>query len=526
MPSSPRRPLLACTGWALLLLCALSLPAAAQGRGAQSFAYEPAATDPLPVKTTHSITVNGRTLSYTAEVGKIAIPDASGKTMGHMFYVAYILDNPTPGRPRPVTFSYNGGPGSDSVYVHMGGFGPRRVLLNDDGSNPAPPYQIVDNADTWLNSTDLVFVDAIGTGYSRATSHQTLMQAATAQGDLECFAQFVRLWLYQNNRLNSPLILAGESYGTFRSAGLAYVLWQHHLPLSGVVLLSTAINMATITASYSDDLPYWLALPTQTAIAWHFHKLPPKLQQESLPQVVEQAEQWAQTQYEHDLDLGGQLQGAERQQALSQMAGYTGLSPQLLNSWNLRLSTGVFDASLLRSQRETIGRYDGTVTGEVQTPGATNPQYDASDLLSTPYLHEFVNYLKDELNYKDTTEYGDRGMGGAGIPSWTYNIGGTGGAGGWGARGGGNDTSQDLANVFDQDPSLRLMVCQGYFDQATPVLEARYAVRHLFISPAEYKHVTFETYMSGHMIYAHKDSRAKLRQDFDTFVSSLPAMAK
>src|SRR5690348_1831492 len=143
--------------------------------------------------------------------------------MGHISYVAYLLDHPPAGHPRPVTFSYNGGPGSDSVYVHLGGFGPRRVELNADGSNPAPPYRLVDNADTWLDASDLVFVDAVGTGYSRATSRENLMKAATAQGDMDCFAQFVRLWLYQNDRLNAPLILAGESYGTFRSAGLSYV---------------------------------------------------------------------------------------------------------------------------------------------------------------------------------------------------------------------------------------------------------------------------------------------------------------
>ncbi|MGH9476913.1 MAG: S10 family peptidase [Terriglobales bacterium] len=510
-------------GFSLLALALAALPAAAQsGPVTQPFAYEPAATDPPPVKTRHSITVNGATLQYTAEVGKIPIPDASGKTMGHMFYVAYILDNPAPGVPRPVTFSYNGGPGSDSVYVHMGGFGPRRVALNPNGSNPAPPYSIVDNADTWLDATDLVFVDAIGTGYSRAASHKALQQATTAQGDMESFAQFVRMWLYQNNRLNSRLILAGESYGTFRSAGLAYVLWQHHIPLSGIVLLSSALNMNTINVSYSSDLPYWLALPTQTAVAWHFHKLPPKLQKLTLPQVVQQAEQWAQTKYEHDLDLGGALQGPERQQALQEMSDFTGLSPQFLDGWNLRISTAVFDSSLLRSQRETVGRYDGTQLGHSRTPGVMRPDYDASDLLATPYLHEFVDYMKNELDYKTTVEYGDHGMGGAGIPSWTYNVNGNGKAGGWGTNGGGNDASQDLERVFAQDPSLRLMLCEGYFDQATPTLEAVYSIRHLFITPQALSHVTIEHYVSGHMIYAHKDSREKLHRDFDTFVKNLP----
>ncbi|MGH9476995.1 MAG: S10 family peptidase [Terriglobales bacterium] len=503
---------------ALALL--LALPAAAQfGRGQQSFAYEPNATDPPPVKTQHTVTVNGKALHYTAEVGKIPIPDASGKTMGHMFYVAYIVDNPDPSHPRPVTFSYNGGPGYASVWVHIGGFGPRRVALNADGSVAPPPYRLVDNADTWLDATDMVFVDAIGTGYSRATQHKNLVYAASAQGDLECFAQFARMWLYQNNRLNSRIILAGESYGTFRSAGLAHVLWQHHIPVSGIVLLSSVLDMDTLRPTYSNDRPYWLMLPTQTAIAWHFKKLAPNHQKLPLAQAVQQAEEWAQTKYEHYLDLGDALQGAQRQQALQEMSGFTGLSAQFLDSWNLRVSTALFDSSLLRAQGEIIGRYDGTQVGYNRTPGQTSPDYDASSDLDTAYQHEFVNYLRDELNYKSTLEYGQYGLGGSGIPNWNYNI----SSGGRSGRGGGasDDVSQYLQQAMVQDPSLRIMLCEGYFDQATPLLEAVYSMRHLFIPVAEQSHITLQHYMSGHMIYAHQDSREQLHRDIDNFVKGL-----
>lgn len=496
---------------------------AAPGRGNQMYGFEPQATDPPPVKTHHSVTIDGRTYPYTAEVGKMPIPDASGKTMGHMFYVAYIVDNPDPSHPRPVTISYNGGPGYASVWVHVGGFGPRRVELNDDGSVPPPPYKLVNNADSWLDATDMVFVDAIGTGYSRATDLKNLKAATNAQGDLESFAQFIRMWLYQNNRLNSPLILAGESYGTFRSAGLANVLWQHHIPVSGIVLLSSVLNFDTLRPSYSNDRPYWLALPTQTAIAWHYHKLPANFQKEPLPTVVQQAEQWAQTKYEHYLDLGDALQGAQRQQALQELSGFTGLSPQFLDSWNLRVSTALFDSSLLRGQREIIGRYDGTQIGTNRTPGDVRPDYDASSDLDTAYQHEFVQYLRDELDYKSTLEYGQYGLGGSGFPGWSYNIS-SGGRFGRGSSGPGNandDVSQDLQRAMVQDPALRVMLCEGYFDQATPMLEATYSMRHLFISPAAQSHISTERYASGHMIYAKKDTREKLHRDFDAFVRSL-----
>lgn len=495
------------------------LPAAAQGRRGggqappQHFQFEPAATDPPPVVTHHTITVNGQTLHYTATVGKMPVPDEAGNTEGHMFYLAFTLDNPDPAHPRPVTFSYNGGPGSDSVWVDVGGFGPRRVALGDEAQIPAPPYQIVDNADTWLDASDLVFVDAMGTGYSRATSEQTLARAASVSGDLQTFSEFIRLWLYNNNRLNSPVILAGESYGTFRSAGLAGTLLRHHIPVSGVVLLSSVLNLMTITPSYSNDRPYWLALPTLTAIAWAHNKLPADLQKETIAQVVQQSETWASTKYEHYLDEGDTLQGAARQQAITEMARFTGLPPEFLDRYNLRIGTSQFNTELLHNEREMVGRYDGTQIGHDRTPGSPFQDYDPSSSIDLPYLHSFVSYLRNELDYKTTLEYGDRGMGGAGNPGWNYELGRN-----WFGTA---DTTPLLAAAFQQEPSLRVMLCEGYFDQATPMFEATNSMKHLFITPEEQSHISIEHYLAGHMLYTHKASREKLHHDFVNFVHSL-----
>jgi len=505
--------------WSALPLVAQA-PGGRGGRGAQaggggggSFSYETGDTDPPPVITHHSITVNGKELAYTAQVGKIPVPDAAGNVEGHMFYVAYILDNPDKSHPRPVTFSFNGGPGSDSVYVHMGGFGPRRVELNDDGSLPPPPYKIVDNQETWLDSTDLVFVDAMGTGYSRAVSREALARAASVSGDLQFFSEFIRLWLYDNNRLNSPLILAGESYGTFRSAGLAGTLLEHHIPVSGVVLLSSVLNLSTLSPSLSDDRPYWLALPTLTAIAYEHKKLPADLQKQPIEQVVQQSKDWASTKYEHYLDLGDALQGQERQTAIAEMARFTGLRSAFIDNWNLRIGTSQFATELLRDQKLTLGRYDGGQIGTNRTPGALNSDYDPSDLLSTPYLHEFIDYLKNELNYKTTLEYGDRAAGGAGNPGWNYELGGR-----WSGTA---DTSPLLASAFAREPSMKLMLVEGFYDQATPMFEADYSMKHLFISPAEQKNITIQHYLAGHMIYIRTQPRQKLHRDFDAFVHSL-----
>ncbi|MFI5269498.1 MAG: S10 family peptidase, partial [Chloroflexota bacterium] len=428
-------------------------------------------------------------------------------------YVAYTLDNPDKTHPRPVTFSFNGGPGSDSTYVHMGGFGPRRVELNDDGSLPPPPYKIVDNQETWLDASDMVFVDAMGTGYSRATSRENLAKAASVSGDLQTFSEFVRLYLYDNNRFNSPVILAGESYGTFRSAGLAGTLIEHHIPVNGVVLLSSVLNLSTLSPSLSDDRPYWLALPTLTAIAYEHKKLPADLQKEPIEQVVQQSKDWASTKYEHDLDLGDALQGPARQQAVAEMARFTGLRPAFLDNWNLRIGTSEFATELLRDQKLTLGRYDGGQIGTNRTPGALNSDYDASDLLSTPYLHEFMDYLKNELNYKTDLEYGDRAMGGAGNPGWNYQLGGR-----WSGTA---DTSPLLASAFAREPSMKLMLVEGFYDQATPMFEADYSMDHLFITPAEKKNITIEHYLAGHMIYIRTQPRQKLHRDFDNFVHSL-----
>ncbi|MGH9488276.1 MAG: S10 family peptidase [Terriglobales bacterium] len=501
---------------------AAALPAAAQypRRGSaphNNFMFETAATDPPPVVTHHTITINGQTLHYTATVGKMPVPDEAGKTEGHMFYVAFTLDNPDPSHPRPVTFSYNGGPGSDSVWVDVGGFGPRRVALNTNATIPAPPYHMVDNAQTWLNASDLVFIDAMGTGYSRATSLANLRKAASVSGDLQTFTEFIREWLYDNNRLNSPVILAGESYGTFRSAGLAGTLIQHHIPVSGVVLLSSVLNLMTLSPSMSNDRPYWLALPTLTAIAWEHKKLPADLEREPLPQVVKQAEQWAGTKYEHYLDEGDTLQGAERQQAISEMARFTGLPPEYLDDNNLRIGTSQFDTELMHQEKEIIGRYDGTQVGHDRTPGSPFQSYDPSSVIDLPYLHEFVNYLRDELGYKTTLEYGDRNVGGAGNPGWNYQLGGF-----WFGTA---DTTPLLASAFEQEPSLRLMLCEGYFDQATPMFEATNSMKHLFITPQEQTHIIIQHYLSGHMLYTHRASRVKLHRDFVTFVNSLAGEA-
>src|SRR6185312_12551015 len=277
----------------VLLFGCVALFAQGRGRGAigpQGHPFDPSETDAPPVVTHHQIQIGGQTLSYTATAGRMLVSDPAGKPEAHIFFVAYTLDGEKQPNRRPLAFIYNGGPGEPAIWVHMGGFGPRRIVLNPDGSLPAPPYSLVDNQETWLQFTDEVFIDPDGTGYSRAVNAAALRATSGVGGDLQSLGEFIRLYLTKYDRYSSPLFLAGESYGTFRSAGLAGYLTQRGIALNGVVLLSSVIDMHTLAESPDNDQPNVLFLPTYTATAWEHKRLPPDLQKETIEQVVKQSE--------------------------------------------------------------------------------------------------------------------------------------------------------------------------------------------------------------------------------------------
>ncbi|MGH9485706.1 MAG: S10 family serine carboxypeptidase-like protein, partial [Terriglobales bacterium] len=256
-----------------ILALALAMPLVAQRRfsfrpRAQQHPYDVSQTDAPPIVTHHQIQIGGQTYSYTATAGRLPVPDASGKTECHIFFVAYTLDG-AKASTRPLAFIYNGGPGEPAIWVQVGGFAPKRIVLQDNGTLPPPPYKMVDNQESWLPFTDMVFIDPDGTGYSQAVSEKALKYTSSVAGDLQSLSSFIRLYLTKYERLSSPLYIAGESYGTFRSAGLAGYLAQQGIALNGVVLLSSVINMHTLDESPDNDLPDVLFLPSFAAIAWY-----------------------------------------------------------------------------------------------------------------------------------------------------------------------------------------------------------------------------------------------------------------
>ncbi len=460
--------------------------------------------DETPAITRHEININGKTLKYTATVAQMPIKAATGETEAHIFYMAYTLDGVTDPASRPLTFAFNGGPGSASIWVHMGAMGPRKAKLLDNGDMPPPPFKLVDNESTWLDQTDLVFIDPVGTGYSRAKTADIARRFNGVQGDLQSVGEFIRMYVHRNNRWTSPLCIAGESYGTFRAAGLAGFLIDQGIAVNGIVLISTVLNFATIRPGLQNSLAYALHLPTYTADAWYHKKLPADLQKD-LKATLKEAEQWAMTGYIEALDKGDLLTPGERKSVIEKLARYTGLEPRYIDNSELRFDVAHFTRELLRDRRMTIGRLDGRLTGPSPLNAGETAEFDPSGTLPRPpYQAAFLNYIQNELGYKTDMVYNVSG----GVMPWDWNI-----------QNGYADTSNLLRNAFAKNPHMKVLVCQGYYDLATPYFAAKYTMNHLGIHPDMHKNITWEFYQSGHMMYIDKESAIKLKRDITEFIN-------
>ncbi|MGZ7032594.1 MAG: S10 family peptidase, partial [Thermoanaerobaculia bacterium] len=313
--------------------------------------------------TSHTITVNGEAIKYTARAGTMIMKDEDGTPRASMFFVAYTRDGADPAK-RPVMFSFNGGPGSSSVWLHMGALGPRRVVYQDDeGHASPPPYRMVDNDSTVLDVADLVFIDPVTTGYSRAIPVKEDQKYHGVEADVQSVGEFIRLWTTRNGRWSSPKFLAGESYGTTRAAGLSGWLQDRGFYVNGIVLMSSILNFQTARFDSGNDLPYILFLPTYTATAWYHKKLPGDLQSGTLQKAVDESERFALGEYTSALMMGDAIGDAERKSVVSKLARLTGLAPEYIERTNLRVRIDRFDKELLRDQRRTVGRLDSRFTG-------------------------------------------------------------------------------------------------------------------------------------------------------------------
>jgi carboxypeptidase C (cathepsin A) len=489
-------------------------PVAAQrpgGRGVQQGGNSESEGVPAVEKvstTHHTITLNGKQIAYTAHTGTMVLRSDDGKPKATVFYIAYTRDGEDAAK-RPVTFFFNGGPGSASIWLDMGIMSPRHPDMGPHGTQPAPPYALVDNPDTPLDVTDLVQIDAMMTGYSRPAPGVKASEYTGAQNDITMFSQFIRDYLDKYHRWSSPKYLFGESYGTFRSAGLASALQENEgIELNGIMLLGTVLDFQYIAPSPTNDIAYATFLPTYTATAWYHKKLPSDLQSDSLTQVVQQSRDYAFGDYLTALAKGNELTSAERTAVAQKLARLTGVSQQFVLNTNLRIDPGTFRTELLRDRRETVGRYDSRLIGINGNAANQRQDYDPSDVApSGAFMSAFMQYLHGELDYSSDLQYYMGGHTGG----WSY--------GNAGYRGYPNEV-ESLRLAMAKDPYLRVMVGAGYYDMATPFANAEYTFRHMGFDQTYKDRVQFKYFESGHMAYLNQTSARKLKSDIAAFITS------
>ncbi len=459
-----------------------------------------------PIVTHHQINVGDRTLSYKVTTGLMPIKSEEGETEANIFFMAYTLDSVTNDEARPLMFSFNGGPGSASVWLHMGALGPRRVAMLPDGNLPPPPYKLEDNPATWLDKTDIVFIDPVGTGFSRPTKPEYGKKFWGLNGDIESVGEFIRLYLVRYERWASPLFLVGESYGTTRASGLAGHLVEKGIALNGVLLVSTVLNFQTLDFAHGNDLPYSLFLPTYCATAWYHNKLSDDLQSD-FKKTLAEVEQFCITEYTVALAKGDALAAEERDSIAERVSRYTGVSKEFVLQSNLRLNIFRFCKELLRSENRTVGRLDSRLKGFDRSTTTPEPEFDPSmTAIMPPYTSMFNHYVRAELGYKSDVEYHILGTG---IKSpWDFGDSGNGYA----------NVSESLRMAFAKNPYMKVFVANGYYDLATPYFATIYTLAHMELEPTLKSHITVADYEAGHMMYINVDCLKKLKKDVAVFI--------
>ncbi|MGH8402203.1 MAG: S10 family peptidase, partial [Gammaproteobacteria bacterium] len=418
---------------------------------------------------------------------------------------------------RPVTFFYNGGPGSSTVWLHMGAFGPHRVQTSDHTHTPAAPYALVNNDYSLLDVTDEVFIDAMGTGYSRIIGKDEggVGEPKDFYGidaDTASFAQFISRYLSENGRWNSPKYLFGESYGTTRSAALVNYLEQNDdMDLNGVILLSSILDFRTASFNAGNDLPFELFLPSYTAVAWYHHKLPN--QPADLQPLLQQVQQFAMTDYAQALDTGNTLSDSQRNAVAEKLHEYTGLSTAYIVKANLRVTAGQFEHQLLNDQDTTVGRLDARFTGPSMDPLSEGADYDPqSAAISSAYVSAFNDYAHNTLKFGRDKPYLPEAF-----HKWDWKHENPENGQAWPGL---PNVAVDLSEAMKYNPDLQVLVNSGYFDLATPYFATDYTMDHLQIPKDLQDHVQMDYYDSGHMVYAHVPALKKLHDNAAAFIKN------
>ena len=474
----------------------------------------PEPTDRISI-TRHRATIGGREIAYSATCGTIVLKEESekegkaeaDKARASVFFIAYALDGAEAAK-RPVTFSFNGGPGSSSVWLHLGVLGPKRVALDDEGRAPPPPYALVDNELSLLDRSDLVFIDPVGTGFSRMVAGEKVSEFHDYKRDLESVGEFIRLYCTRYGRWASPKYLIGESYGTTRAAGLsAHLMERYGMYLNGVMLLSVALDFQALRFEPTNDLPAMLFLPTYASTAWFHKKLPADLQARPLRDVLSEVESFAGGEYAAALFKGDRLAGKERAAVAQKLARYTGLSVEFVERANLRIEIFRFCKELLRAEGRTVGRLDSRFTGTDRDSAGERFEFDPSFAeIYGAYAATMNDYVRRDLRFESDAPYEVlKGL----YMSW-----------GW------SDFSNRFASVGEalrralaMNKHMRVLIANGYYDFATPHFGSDYTFDHLGVDPARRANFAVSYYEAGHMMYVHKPSLEKLAAELRAFVT-------
>lgn len=464
------------------------------------------ATPPLQEKTSvtrHNIRIGGQSVAYTATTGNLVISDETAKPIASFFYVFYARDNVTDVSKRPLIYSFNGGPGTASVWMHLGFTGPRRVVYDEDGFMLQPPFRLSDNESSILDIADIVYIDPVGTGYSRMAPGEDIHKFHGVLDDIRAMSDFIRLFTVRQGRWKSPKFLIGESYGTTRAAGLAgHLQSQHQMFLNGVILVS----MTNLNVERGEDLQFATQLPHLTATAWYHKKLPADLQSKPLKEALSEAERFAMNDYQLALSKGGLLPADDRAALAKQLARLTGLSADYILQSNLRIEVGRFRKELLRDRGLTVGRLDSRYTGVDRDAAGESIEFDPGlEAWNGPFGSTVNQYFRDELKWETDDKYyiwGD-------VRPWRQDP--------------QTRVGEMLRRAMTQNPFLNVLVLEGYYDGATDYFSAQYTIAHLDPSGALNKRFHFAYYESGHMMYVSNAALAKSKQDLVRFIqSSIP----
>lgn len=449
------------------------------------------------------VVIAGERVRYRATAGMIPLRDECGKPRADMFYVAYERQGVDTAAERPIAFVFNGGPGSSSVWLHLGAMGPRRVKFGPEGEALPPPSVLVDNEQSWLDAMDMVFIDPVSTGFSRAAEGQNATQFHDLNEDIRSIGDFIRLYVTRHERWLSPKFIVGESYGTTRAAGLAaHLQAEQGMYVNGLVLVSPALDFATLEFDGTNDLPYWLALPTYAATAWYHKKIKGELRA-----VISEAEAFASGEYLTALAKGDSLTPAAFASVAEKLAKLTGLPVEIVRRARLRIGDGLFYKELLREEGKTVGRLDSRYTGIDKDGVGAAPDYDASfAAILGPYTGALNAYMREELKVRSDVKYE--------IFSEKANL-------AWNLQATNRyaGTAESLRKAMTENPALRVLVCNGYFDVATPHFASDYVLSHLGLAAGLRANVRVERYESGHMMYVREADLAKFRRDGVGFVT-------